>query len=220
MNKGRHWYPGRRFPSLTILMDPCAITRSGSRPRSLVNVIVVVIGIVPIGGLVRVVGIIAHHHVFSPGQGWADGNLCLGLVGCAAPARRRTRFGALMVMLAVFAPPDESVRRRRPARLLPLLLRLLPWGRRLVRGVLNDGERWRLHLLLRCAPAPRRLILRALAQNAEDLAIVGPLQCLPESRSRTLSLLRPHIPLRLNSMQNKNQKTHAHRCATRRARYA
>lgn len=208
-------------------MDPCAVSGSLSRPRSLVNVIVVVIWIVTISGLVRVVGIIADHHVFSPGQRWGQGNLFLGVVGWAAPARRRLRSGAVTVMLAMLASPDEPLQwlrqvscvartRRGPGGLLPLLPLLLR-GHRRVRGVLNDGEGSRLHLFLGCALAPRRLILRALAQNAEDLAIVGPLQCLPE---RTLSLVRPHIPLGLGSLNNENQEIHARECVKRRARYA
>lgn len=171
-------------------MIPCAISGSRSRPRSLVNVIIIVIWIVTITGLVRVIGIIADHHVVSPGHRRTDGDFFLGLIGSAATMRPRARTGTVTVMLAVFVPPHEPLewRReatgaagigRRPGRLLLLLLLL---GHRRVRGVLmphvritNDGDRSRLHLFLRCAPPPRWLILRALAQNAKNLAVVRPL---------------------------------------------
>lgn len=69
-------------------------------------------------------------------------------------------------MLAVFVSSHESLEsrreptgiRRRPGRLLLLLLLLL--GVRMSHvGITDDGDRSRLHLFLRCAPAPRRLVL-------------------------------------------------------------
>lgn len=162
-------------------MVPCAISGSRSLPRSLVNVIMIVIWVI-IAGLVGVViGVITDHHVISPGHRWTDRDL--GLI----VARLRPR--ALIVMLAVLVSSHEPLEQR-PRRLLLLLKLLLPGLvlllkllllpglvlrlgllLRLARGVRlfhvhipDDGDRSRLHLLLRrCAPAPRRLVLRALA---------------------------------------------------------
>lgn len=159
-----------------------AISGSRSRPRPLVDVVVVVVGVVAVSGLVGVVGIIAHHHVLSPGTG---SGILPGGVGRAGPLRPRARAGAVAVVPAVLVPSQEPLERGReaarlggrPGRLLPLpLRRRLAGGVRVPRvRITDDGDRARLHLLLRCAPPPRRLILGALAQNAEDLAVVGPL---------------------------------------------
>lgn len=156
-------------------MIPCAISGSRSRPRSLVNVIIIVIWIIAINGLVGVVGVVGDHHIFPPGQRWTDGDLLLGLIGFVAPLRPRALTGPLVVMLAVLVPSHEPLERRhqaagavrvrrRPWRLLLLLGRRLALGVRMSHArISDDGDRSRLHLLLRCAPAPRWLILRALA---------------------------------------------------------
>lgn len=156
-------------------MIPCAISRSRPLPRSLVNVIVIVIRVIAVDGLVRVVWIITDHHVFSPGQRWTDGDLLLGPIAAAVPLRPRALIGTPLVMLAVLLPSHEPLERRRETlRAGPRsgrLLLLLLLSHRLALGVLvphvpiaNDGDRSRLlHLLLRCTPPPRWLILRAVA---------------------------------------------------------
>lgn len=157
--------------SLTVLVIPRAVPGSRPRPRSLVNVIIIVIRIIAIHGFVRVVvGIVADHHVLSPGQRRTDSDFVLGVIGSAAPLRLRALTGALAGMLAVLAPSHEPLewRRestgavrtgRRPGRLLLLTRGVL----RSHVGITDDGDRSRLHLFLRCAPAPRWLVLRALA---------------------------------------------------------
>lgn len=139
----------------------------------------IVIRVISISGLIRVVGIVADHHVVSPGQRRTDGDLLLGPI--AAALRPRARAETLVAMLAVLVASHEPLERGRepagllrlgprPGRRLLLLLLLLPLGHRVAWSVrvprvsiANDGDRSRLHLLLRCAPAPRGLILRALA---------------------------------------------------------
>lgn len=195
------------FPSLTVLVVPGAISGSRPSPGSLIDVIIVVIRIVSINGLVGVVGIVAHHHVFSAGRRRTDGELFLRLIGSVAPVRPGAHGGTVVVMLAVLVPPHQPLERRREARIGRWPRGLL--GHRRVRGVLiriaDDGDSLPLHLLLRCAPAPRRLVLRALAQDAENLAIVGPLESLAESRSLAL----PRIPLRVRRLQNENKRIDA-----------
>lgn len=120
-------------------MNPCAISGSLSRPRLLVNVIVIIIWIVTIDGLVGVVGIITDHHVFSPGHRGPDGDFFVGLIGSAAPVRPRALRGTSVVMLAVLASPQERLEWSgevtggacigRSLRKLLLLLLLLLLGR-------------------------------------------------------------------------------------------
>lgn len=144
-------------------MIPCAISGSRSLPRSLVNVIVIVIWIIGVDGLVGIVWIVSHHHVFSP-----DIDLLLGLIYSAAPLRPCALTGTRLVMLAVLLASHEPLDRQREAA---LALRVggrpgrLLLGHRLSLGVRipDDCDRSLLHLLLRCAPTSGRLILRPLA---------------------------------------------------------
>lgn len=182
-------------------MVPGAISGPGPGSGPVVDVVVVVVGVVSVDGLVGVIGVVAHHHICPAQRSRADGELLLGLVdfGTAVTVRFRAR-GSLMVMLAVLVAPHQHLQRRgeagggrRPGG--PLL------GHRRLGGVAlrvaHDGDGLRLHLLLLRAPAPRRLVLRALAQDTEDLTVVGPLQGLAESRRR--------VPLRVGRLQDENQ---------------
>lgn len=196
-------------------MIPCAISGSRPRPRSLVHVVVIIIRIVAVDGLVGVIGVIAHHHVLSPRRG-AGRELLQGLIGSAAPLA----LCAHTLVPAGFVSSQEPLDRvlepgSGTSRVLLLLLLLGLLGLWLVRALLvshvciaDDGDRSGLrllHLLLRCAPSPRWLILCAVAQNAKDPAVVSPLQCLPESRSLAAPSLRPRIPLRLGRLQYENK---------------
>lgn len=180
-------------------MIPCAISGSGSGPGSLINIVIIVIRIVRVAGLVWIVRIITDHHVFdrAPSSGRVDLLLLdLGVVDFALVVRVR-------------APPGTLTTRRMPPSQEPLERRRL--DHRLTPGILkfrllipDDGDGSRLHLpLLRGASsALRRLVLRALAQNAEDIPVVGPLQRLPESPP----LLAPsRSPLSLGSLQEEQQ---------------
>lgn len=203
-------------------MIPCSISGSGPRPRSLVDVIIIIIGIITVDGFIGVVGIVTHHHVFSPGQRWADSDLFLGLIGSVSLRLPK----ALVVMLAVRVASHEPLELRReargavgvgcrPGRLLLLLG--LARGVRMSRVfVVNDGDRSRVHLLLRRPSPPRGLILCSVAQNAKNLPIVWPLKRLPESRP----LLCLGFPLRVSNLQNENTKIEAGICVKTRAKYA
>ena len=181
-------------------------------PRSLVHVIMIIIWIITIRGLVWVVGIVTGHHVFSPGLRWTHSDLLLGLVCPVPPLRPRALTGPVTVMLAVLSPSHQRSHkapldgRCRGRRLLLLLSHRLALGVRMSRvPITDDGDSSLLHLLLRCAPPPRCLILRALAQNAKNLPVVGPLQRVPQSRSLVISHLRPGVSLRLGRLQDEHK---------------